>query len=64
MVVNFEAGGILKPKVKEAKFIVEGLSPFFDWLVKASIDLVEWQGVTGEDLLCEKSYITINRLNA
>jgi len=42
LVVNFEAGGILKPEVKEAKFTVEGLSPFFDWLVKASIDLIEW----------------------
>ena len=62
LVVNSEAGGILKPEVKEAKFTVEGLSPFFDWLVKASIDLIEWWGVTNEDLLCEKSYITINRL--
>jgi len=63
LVVNFEVGGILKPKVKEAKFTVEGLSPFLDWLVKASIDLIEWRGITDKDLLCEKSYITINRLN-
>jgi len=52
-----------KPEVREAKFTVEGLSPFFGWLVEASIDLVEWRDVTGEDLLCGKSYITVNRLN-
>jgi len=64
LVVNSGVGGILKPEVGEAKFTVEGLSSFFGWLVEASIDFVEWRGVTGEDLLCEKSYITINRLNA
>ena len=64
LVANFGVGSILKPEVEEAKFTVEGLSPFFGWLVEASIDLVERQGVTGEDLLCGKSYITVNRLNA
>ena len=64
LVANSGVDGILKPKVREAKFTVEGLSPFFSWLVEASIDLVEQRGVTGEDLLYGKLYITINRLNA
>jgi len=64
LVANSGVGGVLKPEVREAKFTIEGLSPFFGWLVEASIDLVERQGVTGEDLLYEKSYITVNRLNA
>ena len=42
LVVNSGVGSILKPEVGEAKFTVEGLSPFFGWLVEASIDLVEW----------------------
>jgi len=41
LVVNSGVDGILKPEVREAKFTIKGLSPFFGQLVETSIDLVK-----------------------